>query len=255
MVKTVIWNWQEGQYLRNTSIDLGISLSDLGDPVFWQGIFSVIFGQINTVIVFTGGIAVIFIVALAFLYKDVLQERFAGKETVEDEGDFSQARPYIAAISFFFILCAGAVIAAQSITWLAGLADALKESTYTTNAYDYKAITYVRYMGPFLGPVCLCGLSALYHKKEEARKYLTPSLVAVGIFQIVWIGFILPHVYKSRAASEVFTAFGWYDIVNSTRSMGLSVYLMGSVALAVVFGVCCIFYRKRNVLAPMIKYY
>lgn len=252
MVKTVIWNWQEGEYLRNTSIDLGISLSDLGDPVFWQGIFSVIFGQINTVIVFTGGIAVIFIIALAVLYKDVLRERFAGKEIIEDEGSLSRAKPYITTISFFFILCTGAVIAAQSLTWLSGLVDALKESTYATNAYDYKAITYVRYMGPFLGPIFLCGASVLYHKKEAVRGYLLPSFVTIGIFQMIWIGFILPHIYKSRAASEVFTAFGWYDIVNSTRSMGLSVYLMGSAALVVVFGACCIFYRKKNVLAPII---
>lgn len=263
MVKTVIWNWHEGEFLKNTNVRINISLSDLKDPVYWQGIFATIFGQVNTALIFTGGIAAIFIVVLVYFYCDNIKNWFItnilkreNQEITAIDGKekdaMEKAGPYIMAISLTFLLCVGAVIAAQSITWLHRVAEALKESTYGTNAYGFKALTYVRYMGPFLGPLFLCGVSLVYHKKEELRKYLFPSCAAVLVLQGIWGGFILPHIYRSRNASEVFTAFGGYDIVKSTVPMGLKVYLPASIVLIIIFTICVICYYKKKILLPVL---
>ncbi len=262
MVKTVIWNWQEGKFLRNASVRINLSLSDLKDPVFWQGNFSIISGQLNTVLIFTGGIAAIFVVALVYFYCDNIKEWFvklpvrkeAHKDAVQTDGGgtaLSKAGPYIMAVSLVFLLCVGAMIAAQSITWLSKTAGALKESTYASGAYNFKALTYVRYMGPFLGPVFLCGTALVYQKRENLRKYLLPSTVAVFVLQFIWGGFILPHIYRNKTTSEVFVAFGGYAATNNKAPIGLNVYLPASIVLFIIFMICIICYYRKKILLPM----
>ncbi len=262
MVKTLIWDWQEGEFLRNSSVSVNLSLSDLKDPVFWQGISSIISGQINTALIFTGGIAAIFVTILVYFYCDNIKvwfaEHLAKKKEQENAGAEDGARdiikeisPYVMAVSLVFLLCAGAMIAAQSITWLDRTANVLKNSTYASSAYSFKALTYVRYMGPFLGPLLMSGAVLVYHKKEELRKYLLPSAAAVLVLQFIWGGFILPHIYRNRTTSEVFTAFGGYDIVNSTAPMGLKVYLPASIVLILIFSVCSVCYYRKKILLPM----
>ena len=261
-VKTVIWDWQEGEFLRNANVRINLRLSDLKDPVSWQGISSIISGQLNTVLIFTGGIAAIFLTLLIYFYCDTIkawfQERFVSKASGEDALPEDEAKtviktisPYLIVISLVFLLCTGAMIAAQSVTWLSKVMGVLQTSTFASKAYNYKALTYIRYMGPFLGPVFLCGAALVYHKKEKLRSYLLPSTAAVLILQFIWAGFVLPHIYRNRATSEVCTAFGGYDIVNSTALMGLKVYLPASIVLVIIFTICIVCYYRRRILLPM----
>lgn len=262
MVKTVIWDWQEGEFLRNASVRINLSLSDLKDPVFWKGISSIISGQINTVIIFTGGIAAIFVTVLVYFYCDNIKAWFVEHLTKKKEqkdamweegaGDIiNKISPYVMVISLVFLLCTGAMVAAQSITWLERVASVLKKYTYASNVYSFKALTYVRYMGPFLGPLLMSGAVLVYHKKEGLRKYLLPSAAAVLVLQFIWGGFILPHIYRNKITSEVFTAFGGYDIVNSTAPMGLKVYLPASIVLIIIFSICIVCYYRKKILVPM----
>lgn len=261
MVKTVIWDWQEGEFLRNAGVRINLSLSDLKDPVFWQGISSIISGQLNTVLMFTGGIAAIFLTVLVYFYCDNIKEWFVGRFTqkvnedaVQEDGEgaaLRKASPYIMVISLVFLLCAGAMIAAQSITWLNRTAEALKESTYASGAYNFKALTYVRYMGPFLGPVFLCGAALVYLKRDKLRRYLLPSTVAVLVLQFIWGGFILPHIYRNKTTAEVFVAFSGYASVKNTAPIGLKVYLPASIVLIIIFTICIICYYRKKILLPM----
>lgn len=261
-VKTVIWDWHEGEFLRNANVAFNLQLSDLKNPVSWQGMSSIISGQINTVLIFTGGIAAIFLTVLIYFYCDTIKawflERFAhkasGKEAQpEDEGcaAIKEISPFLVVISLVFLLCTGAMVAAQSLTWLSKVMGVLQTSTFASKAYNFKALTYIRYMGPFLGPVFLCGSALVYHKKEKLRRYLLPSTAAVLILQFIWAGFVLPHIYRNRATSEVFTAFGGYDIVNSTSLMGLKVYLPASIVLVIIFTICIVCYYRKKIMLPM----
>lgn len=254
MVKRVIWNWQEGDYLINASLDINISLSDLKDPTHWQGIFSVIFGQVNTIFIFTGGLAIFILIALIYLYSDVLKARFKERKPLPElSSDPEQAsRPFILAVSVLFLLCVGAMIAAQSVTWLEKMVDVLRTRTYETNAYGYKAVTYIRYLGPFVGPLFMSGIAYIFHKKEEMRKYLLPSCFVLGVTHLVWLAFILPHITRSQRTVEVFTTFSWYNILNPSRPMGVRIYLVGSLVLLMVFLVSLIAYYKKNVFIPLI---
>lgn len=71
-------------------------------------------------------------------------------------------------ISALFIMCIGAVMFAQCFTWLKRVVPALDGG----NPYGFKALTYVRYVGPFLGPVFMTGIAMIYEKRESIRKYL-----------------------------------------------------------------------------------
>ncbi len=261
-VKTVIWDWHKGEFLRNANVSLNLHLSDLKDPVAWQGVSSIISGQLNTVLIFTGGIAAIFLTALIYFYCDTIKAWFLehvihknsradAPSEDETEAAIKTISPYLIVISLVFLLCTGAMIAAQSLTWLSKVMGVLKEYTFASKAYNFKALTYIRYMGPFLGPVFLCGAALVYHKKEKMRRYLLPSTAAVLILQFIWAGFVLPHIYRNRATSEVFTAFGGYDIINSTARMGLKVYLPASIVLVIIFTICIICYYRRKILLPM----
>lgn len=264
MVMAVIWGWKEGKFLRNISVNVKISLSDLKDPSYWQGIFSIVFGQINTVLIFTGGIAAIFMVLLMYFYCDTIKSRFIAFQSGrsqrqenaasydEKKDELSQAAPYIMAISLLFVLCTGATIAAQSITWLDKVMNVMKEQAYGSAGYAFKAVTYVRYMGPYLGPVFLCGASLIYYKKDKLRRYLFPSCAAFTVLQGIWIGFILPHIYRCRDSAEVFSAFAGYDVQNSTTPMGLKIYLPASIIIMIIFVVCTVCYYKKKILLPMV---
>ena len=102
-VKTVIWDWQEGEFLRNANVRIDLRLSDLKDPVSWQGISSIISGQLNTVLIFTGGIAAIFLTVLIYFYCDTIkawfQERFVPKAPGEDALPEDEAKTVIKTIS------------------------------------------------------------------------------------------------------------------------------------------------------------
>jgi hypothetical protein len=255
MVKRVIWDWQEGEYLKNTGVTLDLSLTDMLNPVYWQGILSTIFGQTNTILIYTGGLALIIVVLLVCLYLKVIVERWQQKAFLpETKGNAEyDILPYLLTVSVLFFLCIGAVIAAQSLTWLPRVVRSLSNTPYNSNAYGYKAFTYMRYIGPFTGPVMMMGLTWLYYKREQIRAYFGRFVAVYAVMQMMWLGFVLPHLTSSRAGSEVFVAFGWYDIVNTSAPIGKRIYLLGTLVAGLIFIIILfLLYQKRLTVAVAI---
>lgn len=252
MIKTVIWNWHEGMKLRNTEAKLDITLAKLKDPVNWEAIFSTIFGQTNTVLVFSGGIFALILVLLFFLYKDTLIKIFKDKKAllIKGEDGTLKTEPFYLVISVLFVMCVGAVMFAQCFTWLKRVVPAL-EGAYGTNAYGFKALTYVRYVGPFLGPVFMVGIAMIYHSRDTIKKYLGKFAALVIGLQFIWCVFILPHLGKARVSSEVYNAFSGYQIGGS-EPMKYKYYFMATIVIIILLVVFIIFYYRKNVMVPLI---
>lgn len=249
-IKTNVWLWKEGDYLKNTSVSFGgLQFEDLLSPVSWQAWLDIILGQINTITIFTGGVSLIIIVILVKCIWLKLVEIFSKSKKLFVEDDILiNIEPYFLTIGTFFFLCIGATIFAQSFTWLKGVMMSLEESAYATNAYDYKAITYIRYMGPYLGPIFMVGIGYIYHYKEKLKALFWPFILTYGITQVIWVVYIIPHIYQNRTASEVFWAFGLQKFQDDTT---LKTYMAGVAVSLIIFFAAAFLYRAKKVFIPL----
>lgn len=260
MIKTRVWDWQEGEFLRNASVKMEISLADFKNPISWEAIANTILGQSNTLLILSGGLLAVMLLMLVKLYWDTVVERVRKKKP-EPELELQQEQeldsvdkqviPYIIVVSAMFMMCMVAVIAAQSLTWLHRVVTALTQSTYGSTAYGYKAITYMRYCGPFAAPLFMAGLAYIYHKKEDLRRYILPSIALTGVLQLVWVTYLLPHICNNRTASEVFVAFTGFQITVD-GAISVKTYLMGSVILVVLFVIAMICFYKKKIVVPVL---
>lgn len=253
MVKTVVWGWVEGKKLRNSEAKMAISLELLEDPASWSAIVNIIFGQLNTITIFSGGLLVFIAVLLFLFYKNSITERITSKQVLSDVEGENKMRAMLLVVSVTFVLCTFGTIVAQSGTvWLTKMITALTETAYGQEAYGYKAVTYVRYMGPYLGPVIMAGMVMIYHKKDELKKYICPASITLVCLQIIWLGFILPHIYRVTSACEVFVPFSFFKI-KGDEPMTAVVYLMGTVVLIFAFVAMMIgFFKKKEKVSLII---
>lgn len=251
MVKTRVWRWHPGMSLRNTEAKMEITLEKLKDPINWHSIFSTIFGQVNTVLIFSGSLFALILVLLFVLYKHTLIERFTRKKELflSDEKGKIKPEAFWLVISCLFVMCIGAVMFAQCFTWLKRVVPALE--SYGTNAYGFKAITYVRYVGPFLGPVFMVGLSMIYNWRDSLRKYLPAYATLHVLLQLIWCAFILPYVGKSSVASEVYNAFSSYRIKGG-QPMKYQYYVIATAIVMIFLIVYLISYYKKKIIVPMV---
>ena len=248
--KTTLWLWQEGDALKNTSVNLNLSKELLISPVSWQGWFATIVGQVHTSVTFTGGFSAIVITLLViYLWKsgtDIFVKR--KKLSVENPEQFI-VRPYILVLGAFFMMCIGATILAQSVTWMFRVQEALLNSTYETNAYGYKAFTYFRYYGAYMGPFFLAGMAYVYHYKEELKKYLPAIFTVFAVLEVLFLCVVLPHITKNRVASEVYWPFGLHQSFDVP--MRCRVYLGGVLVSSVSFLVMFLALWKGKRTVPM----
>lgn len=259
-IKTHIWLWQEGMPLKNTSLNFnGLQVQDLFSPVTWEAWASIVIGQVNTAMVFSGGIAVFMLVLIWVFLLGIFKKRVAGlngKESTEEgkglqsitfENDLKEKLVF--ALALIFIMCIGATILTQSITWLKRVVEALEGAAYGTNAYGYKAFTYVRYMAPYLGPVFMVGIICIYQVKEKLRKWLLPSaLLLIGLHGL-WLCYILPHITNNKTACEVFAVFGGYSFWG-TDKVEMHVYMAGTAVMLFSACLCCIYFYKKKIMQP-----
>lgn len=232
--KTTLWLWQEGDNLRNTSVNLNLSKELLTSPVSWQGWFATIVGQVHTSVTFTGGFAAIAITLLVIYIckngKDIFVKK---KRPSVENAEQLAVKPYILVLGTFFMMCIGATILAQSVTWMWRVQEALLNSTYETNAYGYKALTYFRYYGAYMGPFFLAGMAYVYHYKEHLKKYLPAIFTVFAVLEVLFLCVVLPHITKNRVASEVYWPFGLHQSFDV--QMRCRVYLAGVLVSSISF--------------------
>lgn len=231
-VQQAIWRAGE-QPLRNEQVVISPP-TDLLNPDTWQAWFSIIFGQLNTISAVTGGFLLLSI-ALAFWV--------IWRGLVKRQGD-----PLYVVVLVFFTMCCGATIFAQSFSWLSGVMGGIAEG-YGTKAYGMKAVTYVRYFGPYVGPVFLCGLAALFTQREKVRPFWKAAMVIYAVLTVFWVVLILPYIQDSFTTMEVYMPFA----LSQRGEADLGKYLVGTAVPLFVFLLLALgIYRKKWKAIPIL---
>lgn len=233
-VQHTLWKLQEGERIRNGAVKLELSLNFL-KAGYRRAWFSIVAGQINTVAVITGGVLIIGMVLLCigiFLYFKKSLSQIGGKQDKRDvlENPFDW---YLFGTLFYFGMMIFATVFAQSLKWLGQTMEAVAQGPGTW-MYGMKAVTYVRYIGPFLGPVLLIVLSYIGrittqdnvnqgHKKQKGKgknagfRPFVPVCVGGALTLIlhgVWKIVIFPYVWNNTYACECYLPFAFQNIRN-----------------------------------------
>lgn len=230
LIQKGIWLAGE-QPLRNEQVVISPPANGFS-PDTLQAWFSIVAGQLQTISAVTGGF-ILLVVLLAFcvIWKGLTKR---------------QGNPLYVSVLVFFTLCCGATIFAQSFSWLNGVVAGIQEGFGTQN-YGMKAVTYVRYFGPYVGPVFLCGLAALFEKKEEIKPYWKAAAILYAILTVVWVALILPYIKDSFTTMEVYMAFAG----SKRGEADLGKYLMGvAVPLAAFLLLTAGIFRRKWAAVP-----
>lgn len=205
----------------NTEVSFSI-LSNFSSAKSGMGWFFIVLGQINSMVLVTGGIAIIGFVWGCRVLWDALLRR---KKIVE-AGE--TGRNYVLVLTYG--LAASAItILGQSFSWLPGVAGSI-EMNETTDAM--RAVTYLRYYGTYFVPVLFVSLIWVIKNKEQFRKMFRPLVVSLMGLQVFWVVFVIPYITGYNGTSWEFNPFsltnGWEDTIR------IRTYLP-AVAVAILF--------------------
>lgn len=187
----------------NTSVSFSIS-AIFGSTKSWTAWLYIVLGQVNTMVLFTGGVALFAaVMACVFLWKALIRK----EKTFLEEN-----RNYI--LVLFYCMSASAItILGQSFSWLPGVTSAAFEGG---DPDGLRAITYLRYYGVYFVPVIMLFL-VWFCRKKSCRQFITPVCVTAGILQVFWFCCIIPVFGEGVGTSWEFNAFsltkGWEDVI------------------------------------------
>lgn len=207
-IQEILWLSNNVKELNNATIPLSNNLNFL-ELETWLIILKIIFSQITTATLYSGGLFIFSLVILTY-------SLFTYKGSILNKKIFL--------VSCVFISSIAATILAQSISWSEGILRGIAENIDYSKIYSIKVFTYIRYFDPYIAPFVLMGLIVLYHD----IKLITKNLKIIIIIIILLIGFymiqIVPYICNNSNASEVFRALSFHK---SGDSVNLITYYRG----------------------------
>lgn len=217
----------------NTGVSLPIG-NLLEDVKTWPAWVTIIMGQLNEAVIVTGGLAIFAVVAiLILLWKGFVRKKADGEE-------IHKINPYLV-IGSVFLAAVVATIGGQSISWLAGVRDAM---FFDGDPDQYRAVTYFRYYGAYVGPLLMIGIAYFYHKKEMFGKLYPVVCVITALLQGYWVLCILPYISEFNGSCWDFAPYsltkGFEDTIR------LRTYLPGTLVVFLVMLVSYILYKKKK---------
>lgn len=228
-----IWKAADGtgSSLRNASVGTGgliSSLKLLFNPESWQAWFNIIFGQLHTVAVFSGGLFIILMIMfIHFIWNKLVRKYW------DEEHQWVEAK--MMPVVVFFALCIAGTIAGQSLTWLKGSMDVI-QAGFENSVYDSKAYGYLRYFGPYCGPIILMGTVYFYYWKDKIVRYKVPVFTVLGFLEFYWLVCIFPYLFRTDqiGALEFYYPFAlktlestisWKTILPASLALWIAVFL------------------------------
>lgn len=224
--------WNIGSSINNSTINIVVS-----DKTFTKNgikaIIDIVLGEINTIGVYTGGIAyVVIIVCVCIVSKCVKEKK---KEKLENN--------FLFIITVFCCSCIAITIGGMAFSWGAGVAQGLSKEI-TWDFYSYKAFTYLRYFGPYLGPLLMGMLFYFSRNGKQAAQIVSVAIVVMIPVQFYWIKNIIPFIAKNTNTNSAFMLFaGW----NESKELGSYLYFAGIKAMIIILFVyrCLKYYQKE----------
>lgn len=227
----------------NTSVNVSVSIfATIKDSASWTTWLNIIMGQLNEALINTGGIAAAIVLVLlmllwnAFLRKKEIVGNCDGGQTAKRHFDY---KPYI--IVSTFCLCAIVItIGGQSFTWLKG---ALR-STQGGDPDSFRAFTYFRYYGAYVGPLLMCGIAYFAKKKELLDWVKERAIFATILLQGYWVLCIIPLI---RDFSGCVWSYAPYSLTKGFRDeIRILSYLPGTLVIFFVLGLSCFLIKKKK---------
>ena len=241
LIQRTVWAAENGETVRNGVINVSINFKIL-DPTTWFSALSVILGQLNTISVFTGGFMILCFVFMTWLFFGMLRDKLKNKNLM-----ILEDKELYFIISVYLLSCVGMTIVAQTISWLPGVIEGVKDG-FGTEIYAMKAITYIRYFGPYLGPGIMAGFVCGYKNRDWFKRYFKPALIIFFALQVFWTAAILPFIKNNGVTKEVFVAL---SLSKPGQKVDMMTYLPGVIITIIVFLVMIYLYKKNKAIIPV----
>lgn len=203
--------WNNSKTVTNAAINVLMPIFDL-DSI--KSLLAIVLGLINTIGAYTGGISYIVIITCIYFLFICLKQR--GKIVAENNKMF-------AIIIFFGVCVAITIVGIMFSSWRIGIAIGIQDGV-TSDLYSYKGLTYIRYFGPYLGPLLMVTLLFARNYKKEICKITFVAIVVMIPVQLYWLGNIIPLIAKN---STTYTAFMLFALWNENKELGSYIYYFG----------------------------
>ena len=212
-----------GSEVMNTSVSFSIA-AIFGSTKSWTAWLYIVLGQVNTMVLFTGGIALFgAVMGCMFLWKALIRRK---KEFLEEN------KNYI--LVFMYCLSASAItILGHSFSGMQGVTSAIFEGG---DLDALRALTYLRYYGVYFVPAVMLFMVWLA-RKRECGKFVAPVCVTAGILQVFWFCCIIPVFGDGMGTSWEFNAFsltkGWDDLIRVRTYLPAMAFLVVFLVIGV----------------------
>ncbi|MBQ7943068.1 MAG: hypothetical protein IJ326_03285 [Lachnospiraceae bacterium] len=228
--KFLIKNYQNSiwvsENIANASISIDIKVFSVENIKTWTNI---ILGEINTIGVYTGGISYVVIVISIFILIKTMRER---KEENKEN----------AIIVLFCIVCVAVSIGGMVASWGTAVAKGINNEI-VEDYYYYKAFTYIRYFGPYLGPLMLVGIQFVKKNVKLISSFSYIAMGITGLIQLYWIKNIIPYIAKNSTTVPVFMIFtNWREGDEYSQD----IYLAGILVTILCLFIFIIFNKLKN---------
>lgn len=211
--------WDTTTEIANTTINVTVTNQIFKEDGI-RAIIDIVLGEINTIGVYTAGIAYVAIVACIYILFQCVKER--KKILVENN--------YFFVIIIFCCTCVGISIAGMAFSWGTAVTLGLsKDITY--DYYSYKAFTYLRYFGPYLGPLLM--VLFLFAKKNNYKicKMVFVAVLIMLPVQFYWMENIIPFISRNTTTNSAFILFAFW---NESKELGSYIYYVGIKVMIIV---------------------
>lgn len=239
-ISKVIGFLEKGQDggVSNTSTGVSVQLLDwFKNPKSWTAWANIIIGELNESVVLTGGLAVALVVAICLLiWRGFCRE----SEIVESKKN--QYLPYIV-IGIFCIFAIGSTIGGQSLTWLGGVTLLMEQSE---SGDVFRAITYLRYYGAYIGPLFMVGAVYMIKHMDIMEKIKGKVLLITSLLQGYWVLVILPILCYELGCVWSYAPFSLTKGF-AADSVGLRSYLPATVFVFVFSLVAYKLFKRKKV--------
>ncbi len=229
--------WSGAKTIVNAAIDVSSA-----DHVFKieniNSVIDIILGEINTIGVYTGGISYFAIVVCIYCLAKCMKK----KESAGDNGK-------LFAIVIFCGACVGITITGMIFSWGNGVIYGVSKNI-TYDYYPYKALTYIRYFGPYLGPLLMVLLFYVKKNGKEVCKLISVAVLIVIPIQLYWVENIIPMISHNSVTNQAFMLF---TLWNENKELESGIYYGGIMFMIFsLFMYGCFIYYKKEMISIML---
>lgn len=226
------WIWKGSGSIRNASVlnSTGGFFSILKnnglDRHLIASVLRIIFGQIYTTCVFSGGIFPLAIVA--FIYSCLCNKHFSIK-----------SEQNILLVGLFALICIVGSSAGQAVIWSPGI--------YVGNSDQFRSITYTRYFGIYISPFLMCGLLVFeeYQTPKEHKRIIISTIAVIACIVLIWQYFVFP-CYDEESLSRHEIMLVTMSLDSMYKSLGINNWLTCTMLFLECFALISVLLSKRK---------